>query len=287
MASTRIKQRPTALAWALLGTTACLLLMAMNYQNNIAYLLCSAVFSSALFAVLEARRNMRGITLQLHENPQFFANEIGTCSFICKSSQQRTHYLLQVFTQPESIVYLTHFNQRKAILVSLGHHQRGCYPLPPLTLRSTYPFGLIRSDITFLLAGEMTVFPQAKGNLPLPGSSHGKDREHDDFSGHRRYQVGDPVQRIDWKIIARNGPALIKQFHQGSGNHEHHFQLQALAHLTQEEALEQLCRWVCVAAEAHIPFSMHLGAVSLSSDISQAHRDRCLHSLARHDRSNA
>ncbi len=101
--------------------------------------------------------------------------------------------------------------------------RRGIYPLRKLFLKSTYPFGLVRTTMKLSGEGEAVVFPdvfkclpgQAAGFEPMVGGSC-QDRHSSpsgfDFSGVRPMQSGDSFRHIHWKSSAKGAGMMIKEF---------------------------------------------------------------------------
>lgn len=287
----RFRQRPTPVAWVLIGVTGVLLLMAANYQNNVAYLLCSGVIAVAVMASLEARRNLRGLALVAGRVQPVFAGE--ECRLPLRITGVATadeRLLLDVsailagvsgFGSLDSLTADTGFSLCFPALPRGVHHLRSC------RLGSDYPFGLLRTEIERPLIAEVVIYPAARGTLALPGGGgddEGARRGRGDFTGHRAYQPGDPPQRIDWKASARSADELLtKQFEEGAGQREHRLDLAELRPLDLETALEQLACWVCQAEAAAQAYRLCLG-VETAEPARQGpeQRQRCLEALARH-----
>jgi uncharacterized protein (DUF58 family) len=280
-----ISLRPTPLAWALLGITLCLLMMAMNYQNNIAYLLCSAVFSAAIFAAIEARRNLRGMSLETQPVKACFVGQYGSMGAIIRVEDERPRLLLRLALPDAYSMHVLELQGRHGLAMPLPAWPRGVHRLEYCELESVHPFGLVRSRLRLSLDQELVIYPEPLGERPLPGGG-GQDQGHKrgegDFAGHRRYQDGEPPARLDWKVIARDGPLLVKHFTVGSGRQEHLLSLSALAAVPVEHALSQLCRWICQAEERHEPYQLALAENPGELGQGASHQHRCLEQLARY-----
>jgi uncharacterized protein (DUF58 family) len=133
---------------------------------------------------------------------------------------------------------------------------------------------------------EMLVYPRPRGSLPMPAQSGRKAGMRalagagaDEWMGLRPFRDGDSPRQVDWKAYAREAPLLVKEYAQGASELRW-FDFAPLAHLTIEERLSQLSRWV-VDAEAHGErYGLAIPGVHLPADHGPEHRHRCLAALA-------
>jgi len=128
--------------------------------------------------------------------------------------------------------------------------RRGRYEVPPLWVGSVMPMGLCFSWKVFPDCGEYFVYPVPRG-LPLEnGRTWGKeagvamDQGGEDVSGHRAYEAGDLLTRMDWRVFARTGKLVVRTLEESGGGEvtlrwaDTHF-------LPEVEArLEQLSFWI-------------------------------------------
>jgi len=152
----------------------------------------------------------------------------------------------------------------------LPTQQRGRYPIPPLWVCSVMPVGLCFAWKSFLVGGEYTVYPAPKG-IPLQGLlRHGRGKYvgasqgEEDVSGHRPYEKGDPLSRMDWRVFARTGKLVVRSLEEG-GADEVAFSWEDTGFLRDEEVrLEQLSFWVAQCLHENRPFSLRLPAGTFS-----------------------
>ncbi|MFB8241574.1 DUF58 domain-containing protein [Kitasatospora purpeofusca] len=98
---------------------------------------------------------------------------------------------------------------------------RGRYPLGPLQLRLSDPFGMCELNRSFAASDVLTVVPQV---LPLPhvrltGEFAGQGESHsrslalagDDDVILREYRAGDDLRRVHWKSTARYGELMVRR----------------------------------------------------------------------------
>lgn len=132
--------------------------------------------------------------------------------------------------------------------------QRGYYESRPLRAASAYPFGLVRQEVDFGVAGHTLVYP-ALGTLNIermrrwllyasrPDERSRRTRRRlaneVEFHGLRSFRPGDSPRWIHWRTSARRGELMVREFDQGT-----HFDLLLLVDAfesapAQQAALEQ------------------------------------------------
>lgn len=109
--------------------------------------------------------------------------------------------------------------------------RRGAYDCDPLRATSSYPFGLVRQDVSFGDGEPVTVYP-AIGAIDLnrlrrwlahsarPDERSRRNRRrltHEmEFHGLRTFQPGDSPRWIHWRTSARKGELMVREFDQGT-----------------------------------------------------------------------
>jgi uncharacterized protein (DUF58 family) len=98
---------------------------------------------------------------------------------------------------------------------------RGRYPLGPLQLRLTDPFGMVELTRSFSAYDTLTVVPKVE---PLPAvrlagesSGYGESRTRalalagDDYVIPRGYRHGDDLRRVHWRSTAKYGELMVRR----------------------------------------------------------------------------
>lgn len=102
--------------------------------------------------------------------------------------------------------------------------RRGRFPLGPLTVSVTDPFGVVRRSWTRGDIGEVVVAPKvhdvvALGDVsgsPVRTAAHGQSRilpsdAGDEFLTLREYEVGDDLRRVHWRSTAHTDDLMVRQ----------------------------------------------------------------------------
>lgn len=287
------------------GYVALLLLMllgAINYNNSLGHLLCFLLASIGHVAMHHTHSNLRLLSLKVTPMEPVFCgeparfrlsinNEDGHDKFhidvaVKKSGKWPRWQFLKAFEPLQKLEHIEADNNR-ACTLSLPSHQRGWQALNDLRLASEYPIGLFYTWTVYPQNASVLIYPEPRGHLPLPtppgAGKQQVQREQsgdDDFAGLRNYRPGEPLHRVAWKAMARDGVMRSKQFSSPEG-HELTLRWQELLDLADDEArLSQLCRWVLQAESAGHRYALDLPGVFITSGRGEAHQHHCLKTLA-------
>ncbi|MEU9983049.1 DUF58 domain-containing protein [Streptomyces sp. NPDC050856] len=98
---------------------------------------------------------------------------------------------------------------------------RGRYPLGPLQLRLTDPFGMCELTRSFGARDTLTVVPRTEPLPPVrsagesPGDGEGRQRSQalagEDDVIPRGYRYGDDLRRVHWRSTARHGELMVRR----------------------------------------------------------------------------
>lgn len=170
------------------------------------------------------------------------------------------------------------------IPVPAGLLRRGEHPAAMLRVRTGYPFNLFTTRRLAWSNDTILVFPAIEDNAPdWPVSRHlekRKSREGDDIIGHRDYRVGDPLRTVDWKLSARQGSLIVREFERAIPQ-DLVFSLDQVSDLDFEHGLTRLTAWILRAEKVGRRYGLDLDGRVIPSGIGQSHKMRCLAALAR------
>jgi uncharacterized protein (DUF58 family) len=143
-------------------------------------------------------------------------------------------------------------NERARLRRDVILPRRGRYDCPPLRAVSSFPFGLVRQEVTFGDGGAVTVLPQL-GTLHVgrlrrwlaqtarPDERARRTRRrlaHEvEFQGLRAFHPGDSPRWIHWRTSARRGELMVREFDQGT-HHDLVILLEPYAETEPSPALE-------------------------------------------------
>ncbi|MEU9718655.1 DUF58 domain-containing protein [Streptomyces sp. NPDC047976] len=133
--------------------------------------------------------------------------------------QDRVPYVLG--PRPRFVLDRVESGGRREVSYRVRSDLRGRYPLGPLQLRLTDPFGLVELTRSFTAYDTLTVVPRTQ---PLPavrmtgeaggygdGSRRSLALAGDDDVIPRTYRRGDDLRRVHWRSTARYGELMVRR----------------------------------------------------------------------------
>ncbi|QGV81074.1 DUF58 domain-containing protein [Streptomyces ficellus] len=110
---------------------------------------------------------------------------------------------------------------RREVSYRVRSDLRGRYPLGPLQLRLSDPFGMCELARSFSAYDLLTVIPRTEplppGRLPGDASGYGEGRQRslalagEDDVIPREYRYGDDLRRVHWRSTARYGELMVRR----------------------------------------------------------------------------
>ncbi|GGS75818.1 DUF58 domain-containing protein [Streptomyces griseoviridis] len=133
--------------------------------------------------------------------------------------QDRVPYVLG--PRPRFVLDRVEAGGRREVSYRVRSDLRGRYPLGPLQLRLTDPFGLCELTRSFTAQDTLTVIPRVE---PLPpvrlageATGYGEGRQRslalagEDDVIPRGYRYGDDLRRVHWRSTARYGELMVRR----------------------------------------------------------------------------
>ncbi|NLD15561.1 MAG: DUF58 domain-containing protein [Gammaproteobacteria bacterium] len=278
---------PTRTGFAFGCALLLMLLVAINYQNSLAYALAFLLGSLGLLTALHTWRNLAGLELQGLQAEPCFAGEEAVFALALTAKGPRygidLGWRAPLHTRTDVVR-----NQQARVLLSLPATRRGWLQAPRLRVETRFPLGIWVAWSQVDLAMRTLVYPQPlDAGLPLAAARNEDDaqglqavaRGTDDYQGLEAWQRGDSLRRVDWKAWSRGQGLWVKQFSDllGSETLLDYSQLQG----DTEQRLSVLCFHVLRLDNALQPYTLQLpGQAVLGPDSGPAHRDSCLSALA-------
>ncbi len=320
-ASTRLTHRnvyilPTRVGWVYAALLLVLLVLSINYQLNLGYLLTFLLAGSAMMAMHVTHNNLRGLQLSartpdavLHQGQSArlglvlqggararwglalrpegaMAQAQATANPTAKPRRRA-----KLVRTPYPWVYADCGRETEAVLtLSWAPPQRGLLPWPLLTVESTYPLGVWTAWSRWRPQGDLLVAPAAEHPAPplpparpTPGEGQAMRQGGSEIDGVRPYRPGDAPRQIVWKQLAHSDELVSRDTAQPLARAELWLDFAALpATLDTEARLSRLCAWVLAADRAGVPYGLQLGAQRIGPASGAAHRLQCLRLLALH-----
>lgn len=282
----RIHLRPTAACAFLLIVLVAVVLGAINYQSNAAYLVLAVLVSAALMSVLHARRALMMVSVRPLAARPVFAGEPLAAPVSLSTGMVPVYALAlavpDVSDLPSLALAALSGERREQLL--LPGRPRGLHAVGRLRVSTTWPLGLVRAwrdvpaDWTWIVYPRPLVVDAADARDAGDGDGDGLALiGGGDFRGHRAWRPGESQRRIDWKAAARGRPLLVKDFAGASDE-----QIFAYATLSgdPEQRLSLLAGLVLASERAGHRYGLSLGENEFAPGRGDAHCHACLTALA-------
>lgn len=280
---------PTGVGLIYALMTFTMLLGSMNYNNNLAFILTFFLVGIGFVAMHQCQRNLVGLDVRFAGVDPVFAGGVAQFRIAVsnRSRSDRFRIGLNIDHTASRIEDLAPGESRIFVL-PVPAPSRGELPLPQFGIRSLFPFELFRAWAWLHMDIHGLVYPRPADDAPPPPPSLQSlgHRQHDargeeDFAGLRRFVIGDSPRQVAWKAFARAGQLLSKRF-AGADTSSQWFDFDDVDDSDVERRLSILTRWVIEADRAREDYGLRLPGTDIPPSHGDAHRTRCLETLARY-----
>jgi len=288
IAGRRIYILPTRYGFMFAGLLMAMLVGAVNYANNPAFLLTFLLAGLGANGIFYTWRNLVNLSLRWQGAKAVFAGDEAIFDFAIHNPSMHDKPAIQLLFKEGGKPAMISLTAGAQAVVSLGYKtsKRGrCHP-GRLIISTCYPLGLFRAWCYVDPHAESLVYPtpgeswQPTGLPDYRGSDQG-DRGvgTDDFIGLRNYRPGDHPSHIDWKSMASERGLLTKQFG-GDRADQTWLDWYQLNNPDLEVKLSLLCRALLDAEAGFQHYGLRLPSVRIAPDHGPLHHHACLRALA-------
>lgn len=279
---------PTNVGWLYGALMVLFFINAINYKNNLVFMLCFLLASIFVTVILHTYNNLSGLTIKAgHSLPAFVDDMVQLPLTLV--GERRFRYGISLGFENQSKTQLAIVDKEATqAYVGFTPDKRGWIETPRLKLRSVYPLGVVRSWSWLYLEFHGIVYPkpiQQPFRYFVSEESGPEDGEVidqsgiDDFRGFKSYTPGDPLKHVAWKQYAKRGELLTKEFEETHVS-AHWLDWRALNGLDAEVRLQVLCGWVLKSHEENFEYGLRLPNQTIGLGRGDQHRDECLKALA-------
>jgi uncharacterized protein (DUF58 family) len=264
---------PTAYGFAVIGLMLLLYLLGTNYQNNLILLQSYFLLGLLILSILLSFRNLSGLQLEATAAPAVFLGEEVTIQLRLQQLGERQQIQFQLDDFSILCPQLA-----ETLLLKIPSIRRGYFHIPRFLISSVHPFGLVRCWCYPLLNQHYWVYPkpQHEDNYQPPAADTGELQ----WSHLSPYQQGDPLQRIDWKRLARQPQQpVVKVFSNVMPEQQRVLTLPPLTGLALEQAVSSLTAQIVELSATRQSFALQLPTEYIAFGNDAEHRKRCLEAL--------
>lgn len=219
--------------WGEVFFTVLLLLSAWNSGNNILYLAFSICFSIAVCAEIFSKWNFKAPYIEILVPEQVTRGSVANIWIKLESRKRRTPLFgisvegviedtrgkrRRIFWKKIPVLSA---NQPVEFSIEQEFMRRGRVCITEVIIRSEFPLGIIEKEAWYRVDAEVLVVPKTQFlKVQSLGSFTGGSRvptrtlisESGDFYSIREYQPGDDLRYVAWKISARLGVWLVREW---------------------------------------------------------------------------
>ena len=265
----RIYLVPTGRGFFLIITAVVLLLVGVNYQLSLAYVVAFLLAGLMQAALLTSYRNLRGLIVASGRSPHCRVGEVVAFP-ITLASPERAREGITLASKINTKRWVhsgpTRLNadERQAAPLSFVAGKRGLLPLARITVESRAPYGLIRawSYVHFQWVALVEPIPETPPPaLPkasgADGANTGRTQVAHDPDSLREFVHGDSLRRVAWKQVAKSGEWYTRTGDTGT-RHEIDLSWQ-MVQLTETEArLSRMAAWLLRAHNENCAYSLSM-----------------------------
>ncbi len=283
---------PSRLGWIFAGALGVLLVGSINYSLALGFALTFLLAGLGIAGMVHTARNLALLSVIAGRAAPVFAGERAQFRLYLDNRAR--------FDRPAILV--RHVASGAQVLLDAGAAavteaalavpapRRGRLALGRVMLETRFPLGLFRAWSYAEPDTQCLVYPRPEPSpLPEPapgaagGTARARARGTDDFSGLRAYQLSDSPGQVAWKVTARTGDRVTKQF-TGEAAVELWLDWAGLGPaLDTERRLSRLAGWVLAAERAGSRYGLRLPGLEIAPGRGETHRAACLQALALHE----
>lgn len=264
-----------------------MLLAAINYTNNLAFLLTFILGSVAVVSAIHAYANLAGLELE-HGRllPAYCGDEARLQLMVRAAGRDRRSLTVRVGAATSELSLSA--GEGREVDLGVPTSRRGRLPLGKVVIGTRYPLGLFRAWSPLILPVAGLVYPR-----PLPvdaldwrlmqgvgeDGGLGAVAPSGEFGGIRPYQPQDGPSRISWKASARGLGLFAKEYRSGVAR-TLVFDWNEVRASEYEERISLLAGLVHEAERGGLCYGLRLPTLLVEPGSGAVHAHRCLEALA-------
>jgi len=267
-----------------------MLLASINYSLSLGYGLVFLLAGAGVASILHAYRNLLGLRLRPGRCDPVFCGETANFRLVVENPRATRRPALRLRLGTRYTAFELAPGETRDVQVPTPTHHRGLTQPGRMVLETYWPLGLIRAWTVFVPDMPCVVYPAPEITpppLPPDGDAEGRGRAacrpgDDDFAGLRAHQRADSPRHVAWKVLARGGPLLTKQFSGEAGADLNLDWARLPAQFDTEARLSRLAAWLLAAERSGRRYALRLPLVACTAGGGHEHLHRCLRELALH-----
>lgn len=234
----------------------------INYANNLILGFCFLISAILCISFYLTFKQLHGLQLEVVAQQVGQAGEnIQLHLFFQQDTPQLRYLWIQVDQQLHKLA-LSEAKQQYSLAFYTA--QRGKFHYPAIQLYSVYPFGLVRAW-TYLYFNDFAwIAPKAaQHTTENKHNRHNEEPDLDEFRELRSYQLGDSLQAVSWKQVARGQGLYVKVFEQYQNQQQLEIDYAQMPSTSHEEKLSLMMGLVEQCEQQQCAYALYLPQVEL------------------------
>ena len=190
-------------------------LIAVFYENNFGLLLSIIIFFIFFISIFVSNQNLNHLSINALDNYYLEAKKKGVIDIQVINHVNEKKLNIDLDYKKQNLIELNFTKKINTIRLNDQYLERGTFSIGKITLKSIYPFGIIRTKRYFNSQSKIVVFPnklQPNINLLNEFNINLKGHANDEFEGIEDYKNGDSFSKIAWKKSIIKNKKYIKKF---------------------------------------------------------------------------
>lgn len=221
----RIYIIPTRQGGYFLGIVFLLFMMSLTYGHSLAFTSTFIMISIFMTSAAFTNYNLSGLEFDEFILPAFLieGESLEKALYILNKSN-KIRFDLEFSLQSIQVDEMKKVapGEKSGAVTRLSQLKPGKYKIPWLRMKTTFPFGLFRAWRFYHVNRYLIVLPKV---APMSLDQMESENEigpadqavqvklgEEEYADSRRYEMGDPLKRINWKLYAKNQQLQTKIF---------------------------------------------------------------------------
>ena len=190
-------------------------LIAVFYENNFGLLLSIIIFFIFFISIFVSNQNLNHLSINALDNYYLEATKKGEIDIQVINHVNEKKLNIDLDYKKQNLIELNFTKKINTIRLNEQYLERGTFSIGKITLKSIYPFGIIKTKRYFNSQSKIVVFPnklQPNINLLNEFNINLKGHANDEFEGIEDYKNGDSFSKIAWKKSIIKNKKYIKKF---------------------------------------------------------------------------
>jgi len=204
-----------------------IVVVSVNNKNNLIFLFAFFLFSVGLVTMLMSHRNFEKIKLSFLHASLLFKNETGVLTYNIENPRAKDSFVISV---ADKTIDSIRANEKRDVQINYLPENYGVFQVPMQKLESRFPLQFLRVWRYIQPEVRVTVFPEKINYFGLDSQQAEietgvqkkqlQESLEKEISHFDRFQMTDPPQHINWKILAKTNDLYVNKYESLAGEQQ-------------------------------------------------------------------